>query len=178
MLNTGMAICGEQSGWYSSVWRGWAANNSFTDLHPVVPENFNRVVVQPLFRLIPAMRILHLDAKKGWNGGSAIHMRVKRSTLSSPVSPLGRESEEGRSAVRAEMRPQDEPCSGRVVEGTSQEVCGQESKRRVGARGDGLDRIDEHDITRSRDTHLVGIAGCGSTHCAVDRSATYGVPFC
>lgn len=55
----------EQNGWHTNIWRGWAANNSLTDLHPVFPENFERVVIQPLFQLSPALRTLHLDAKKG-----------------------------------------------------------------------------------------------------------------
>jgi len=55
----------QQSGWYERSWLGWAANNSLTDLHPVVPEAYKRVAVQPLFRLTPALRALHLDAKKG-----------------------------------------------------------------------------------------------------------------
>lgn len=55
----------EQHGWYERSWVGWAADNSLTDLHPVVPEAFKSVVSQPLFRLTPALRALHLDAKKG-----------------------------------------------------------------------------------------------------------------
>lgn len=55
----------QQSGWFERSWLGWAANNSLTDLHPVVPEAYKRVAVQPLLRLTPALRALHLDAKKG-----------------------------------------------------------------------------------------------------------------
>lgn len=43
---------------------GWAANNSLTDLHPTSPEAFKQVIPQPLFRLTPALRKLHLDARK------------------------------------------------------------------------------------------------------------------
>ncbi|CAB1101889.1 unnamed protein product [Ectocarpus sp. CCAP 1310/34] len=55
----------EQSGWYERSWLGWATNHSLTDLHPVIPVAYKRVVPQPLFRLTPPLRALHLDAKKG-----------------------------------------------------------------------------------------------------------------
>ncbi|CAM9753558.1 unnamed protein product [Scytosiphon promiscuus] len=64
-MNTFSHAGEEQSEWYERSWRGWAANNSLTDLHPVEATAFKRVVPQPLFRLTPALRTLHLDAKKG-----------------------------------------------------------------------------------------------------------------
>lgn len=68
------------------------------DLHPVDPEAFKRIVVQPLFRLTPALRTLHLDAKKGRNNiGIAVNAPRERSSF--PSSASGRSSSEGGSEV-------------------------------------------------------------------------------
>ncbi|CAM9226878.1 unnamed protein product, partial [Pylaiella littoralis] len=88
----------EQRGWYGERWLGWKANNSLNDLHPVDPEAFKRIVVQPLFRLTPALRTLHLDAKKGRNSiGIAVNAPRERSSF--PSSASGRSSSEGGSEV-------------------------------------------------------------------------------
>lgn len=150
----------EQSGWYMNVWRGWAANNSLTDLHPVGPENFERVVIQPLFRLTPALRTLHFDVKKGRGAVKGVDSPIDRGNTSSLVSPSGRGSIEGRRTVRAGVRPRDEDACSPVVEGTSQAECGSEPNRTVGARGDRLDRNNDLAIGRRRKVHPVGVAGC------------------
>ncbi|CAM9672059.1 unnamed protein product [Ectocarpus sp. 6 AP-2014] len=74
----------EQSGWYERSWLGWAANNSLTDLHPVIPVAYKRVVPQPLFRLTPALRALHLDAKKGRENIGTFNAPDERCTTPSP----------------------------------------------------------------------------------------------
>lgn len=149
----------EQGGWYTNVWRGWAANNSCTDLHPVVPENFKRVIVQPLFKLTPALRSLHLDAKKGRDVVLTVDLRVNRNNTSPTGSPFGT-SDVRRRAVHARMLRCDDGVCSPVVEGTSQEVCGQGSRRRVGARGNRLEMVDEHGIVSRRKLHPVDVAGC------------------
>ncbi|CAM9232552.1 unnamed protein product, partial [Ectocarpus fasciculatus] len=65
-------------------WLVWAANNSPTDLHPVIPVAYKRVVSQPLFRLTPALRTLHLDAKKGRENISTFNTPDEHCTTPSP----------------------------------------------------------------------------------------------
>lgn len=67
-----------QSGWYDRSWLGWAADNSLTDLHPTNGEIFKRIVRQPLFRLTPVSRTLHLQARKdSWTRGVTASMKSK-----------------------------------------------------------------------------------------------------
>lgn len=83
------ACMSQQGGWYKRSWLGWAANNSLTDLHPVVPEAYKRVVVQPLLHLTPALRTLHLDAKRGRDSALADNMPIGRNNSPSPASEDG-----------------------------------------------------------------------------------------
>lgn len=93
----------QQSGWYDKRWLGWRANNSLTDLHPVNPAAYKRTVVQPLTRLTPALRVLHLDAKKGRDIISTT-ATTTRETSNSPSSPSGSSSSaEGGAEVHGDL---------------------------------------------------------------------------
>lgn len=89
--------CGNQSGWYERSWLGWATNHSLTDLHPVIPVAYKRVVPQPLFRLTPALRALHLDAKKGRENIAT--------TFSTPDERCTTPSPDGEAAVAGSANP-------------------------------------------------------------------------
>lgn len=98
----------QQSGWYGERWLGWKSNNSLTDLHPVEPEAFKRIVVQPLLQLTPALRTLHLDAKKGRdNVGAAVKKPRERSDSPSSASGSG-SSEDGVEVQNNYLRQPDE----------------------------------------------------------------------
>lgn len=84
----------QQRGWFSERWLGWKANNSLTDLHPVNPEAFKGVAVQPLLRLTPALRTLHLNAKKG-RDHIEIAVKTHRERKNPLSSALSSSSSEG-----------------------------------------------------------------------------------
>lgn len=93
-----------QSGWYERSWLGWAANNSLTDLHPVVPEAYKRAVAQPLLRLTPALRALHLEAKKGTGGptvftGSTVDRDILLPSRSSTMGTASKPDSEDKEGV-------------------------------------------------------------------------------
>lgn len=129
-----LRVAFEQSGWYTNVWRGWATNNSLTDLHPVVPENFKRVRVQPLFRLTPALRTLHLDAKKGRDRATSFVPPINKNN----GSPVGNSWVEGGGTVLVDVPPPGEDACSRNCESMSREVRGKGTERRGGAIGSGV----------------------------------------
>lgn len=105
----------QQSGWYKRSWLGWAANQSLTDLHPVVPAAYKRVAVQPLLLLTPAVRALHLNARKGRDSAVSVNMPTIRHA--SPVAASttrGTHAEDGAAAVvgRHTCRPEGEARRG------------------------------------------------------------------
>lgn len=117
-----------QSGWYKRSWLGWAANNSLTDLHPTHPEAYKRVAVQPLLHLPPALRTLHLDARKGRDSAGITDSNVP--TIGRDRSPLSASTvdsthgEGGPAAVRrGACRPEGE-ARGDYYNGTVQSSAG------------------------------------------------------
>lgn len=145
-----------KSGWYGRSWLGWAANNSLTDLHPVVPEAYKRVVVQPLLHLPPALRALHLDAKKGRDFALAVSLQSGGKNSPSPASTAGStRAEEGAAANRDDCYPEGEmhgrynrtarkSCLMRKGIGSSCEThdcVGVAGERHGGVRLEGCERI-------------------------------------
>ena len=107
-----------QSGWYQRSWLGWAANNSLTDLHPTEPEAYKRVAVQPLLHLPPALRTLHLDARKGRDSAAADrNMPVGREQPSLSTSTAGSPHGEGGPAAvhRDDCQAEDEARGNSVI---------------------------------------------------------------
>lgn len=104
-------ICvSQQGGWYRRSWLGWAANNSLTDLHPVVPAAYKRIAVQPLLLLPPALRTLHLDARKGRDTTLTFSRPISGTDSPSPASTAGStRAGEGAGGCRKTCRPEGEP---------------------------------------------------------------------
>ncbi|CAM9125797.1 unnamed protein product [Phaeothamnion confervicola] len=57
------------AGWLERKWLAWDANRTLEDLHPTKPDAYRRTVGQPLHRLPPALRRLHLAHRRGGGDG-------------------------------------------------------------------------------------------------------------
>lgn len=118
-----------------------------------MPEAFKRVVPQPLFRLTPALRVLHLDAKKGRESVDA------DGSISPPVHMLSSTLDNVELEV-FEEKPNGTQRINWIAPSSEKNVSGVWSEQRQGGDSSGVGRVKVGGGGDNQPTGGVVLKGC------------------